>query len=95
MNDDCKHDKVVRREDGTWHCDYCEEKFYHLDFGPPGKLQFMPMPEVATLRDQFAMAALESYLRCYPGAMEGKRERKMEVCGLAYSMAEIMLEARK
>lgn len=58
MSSDCKHDKVVRRPDGTWHCDYCEEEFYHLDFGLPGKIQFMPMPEVATLRDQFAMVAM-------------------------------------
>ena len=55
---DCKHDKVVRREDGTWHCDYCEERFYHLGNLDPGKIQFTPTPEVATLRDQFAMAAM-------------------------------------
>lgn len=58
MSAECRHEKVVRREDGTWHCDLCEWEFYHLDFGPPGEIQFTPMPEVATLRDQFAMAAM-------------------------------------
>lgn len=28
---DCRHEKVVRRDDGSWHCDNCGEKFYHLD----------------------------------------------------------------
>lgn len=88
MSAECRHEKVVRREDGTWHCDLCEWEFYRIPVSPhelwnsPGiefareisleeaqrlkesmegyhsKIQFTPMPEVATLRDQFAMAAM-------------------------------------
>ena len=51
----CTHQKVVRWENGTHHCDNCEVEFFHLDL-TPGKIQVMePMP---TLRDQFAMAAM-------------------------------------
>ena len=62
----CQHDKVVRREDGTHHCDYCEAEFFHLDF-QPGKITFTPMPEMATLRDQFAMAALNGMTAKFKG----------------------------
>lgn len=89
----CKHEKVVRRGDGSWHCDYCEEEFYHLDFGSPGKIQFTPMPEVATLRDQFAMAAMTGIL-AYPGRQFGASSdgAAAKIC---YQMADAMLEARK
>ena len=41
----------------------------------------------ATLRDQFAMAALGSFCRCETGAKE--------MAQLAYGIADAMMEARK
>lgn len=59
MNAGCKHEKVGRRDDGTWECDRCGEGFYHLGLkGSSQKIQYTAMPGVATLRDQFAMAAM-------------------------------------
>jgi hypothetical protein len=53
--DQCQHLKVsYRSTDGAHHCDECNAKFFHLD-PQPGKITYMPMPETATLRDQFAM----------------------------------------
>jgi hypothetical protein len=43
--------------------------------------------EIATLRDQFAMAALGSFCRCEIGAKE--------MAQLAYEIADAMMEARK
>lgn len=104
MSVNCKHDKVVRREDGTWHCDYCEEKFYLRGF-EPGKIQFTPMPESATLRDQFAMAvmiadAIQSAVISAAYIGQGKVMRG-DYPGPAtgakdhYATADALLEARK
>jgi hypothetical protein len=84
----CQHDKVVRREDGTHHCDYCEAEFFHLDF-QPGKITYTPMPEMATLRDQFAMAALNGMLA------DPQVQAHQSTAGLAYQMADWMMEERK
>ena len=93
MSIDCKHEKVVRREDGSWHCDLCEEEFYHLGNLQRGKIQFTRMPEVATLRDQFAMAAM-TWILAYPGRQFGASSdgAAAKIC---YQMADAMLEARK
>ena len=86
----CQHEKVVRREDGTHHCDECEAEFFHLDL-QPGKIMMQPEP-YATLRDQFAMAALTGLLA------SGRRDTSVEMIRenvpAAYKYADSMLEAR-
>lgn len=61
-------------------------------FRKPQPIQFTPMPEMATLRDQFAMAAMQGRLAAGWLPPEGtlvNAAKKM------YEMADAMLEARK
>ena len=55
--------------------------------GPGDALPSSMTYEIATLRDQFAMAALGSFCRCEIGAKE--------MAQLAYEIADAMMEARK
>jgi len=95
MNESCQHLTVVRHgaiPSGVldkWTCERCGAEFYHLE-----KLQQGPLTiaePCATLRDQFAMAALQSLMATnwkdcpYP---TGYAEE-------AYKMADVMLQARK
>lgn len=51
----CRHETVSRSVDGSHYCEDCGAEFFHFD-AQPGKIQVMePM---ATLREQFAMAAM-------------------------------------
>ncbi len=68
--DVCVHPKVYRKYEvdgvswsGEWACGTCNAKFYHMEdmvFPAGGKLTVMD-PQ-ATLRDQFAMAALSGMM---------------------------------
>lgn len=99
---ECHHEKVVRRDDGTWHCDYCEEEFFHLDLRP-GKIQVMEL--APTLRDQFAMAAMIAdslqggvIAAAYIGQGKTLKDEYPDVASGAaeyYKTADAMLEARK
>lgn len=54
----------------------------------PGKITFRPSQDVKTLRDEFAMAALQGMLADPNVKLEGTAK-------LAYKVADEMLEARK
>jgi hypothetical protein len=99
----CKHEVVNRSIDGNHYCEDCGADFIHLDHSP-GKIVFTPTPEVATLRDQFAMAAmvadaLQSALiimsytaqgKTFNGKFPGIEEGVNEY----YKTADAMLKAR-
>lgn len=62
----------------------------------PGKIQFMPMPEVATLRDQFAMSTLSGWLASYgPDSDIPSQEARTRLASQCYAFADALLEARK
>jgi hypothetical protein len=100
----CNHDIVLRHindDNGPadkWTCTVCGATFYHLeDIGFPG--QNMVITEAyATLRDQFAMAAMQSILvipvKPEMVAMSLESARK-NVSRWSYEWADAMLEARK
>jgi hypothetical protein len=77
-----------RNTDGAHHCDECNAKFFYLD-PQPGKITYTPMPEMATLRDQFAMAALNGMLA------DPQVQAHQSTAGLAYQMADWMMESRE
>ena len=87
----CQHDKVVRREDGTHHCDWCEAEFFYLDL-QPGRIMMQPKQPYATLRDRFAMAALTG-MQANPHFDEGLATPEQRA-RVAYIDADAMLEAR-
>ena len=93
----CRHLEVKRRismdSDDYWTCEECGAKFYHLeDIGFPGQ-HLTVMEPYATLRDQFAMAALMGLLA------SGRRDTSVEMIHenvpAAYKYADSMLEVRK
>jgi hypothetical protein len=52
--------------------------------------------EPATLRDQFAMAALPGVISCNPiSSLPSESEIALAVASAAYTIADAMLEARK
>jgi rubredoxin len=86
---DCKHYSVSRwiNEDNSpadkWTCNVCQAEFYHLEGLSSGKITVME-PH-ATLRDQFAMAALTGLLA----------DPDMKDCvKCSYIFADAMMEAR-
>jgi len=92
MNESCQHLTVVRHgaiPSGVldkWTCERCGAEFYHLE-----KLQQGPLTiaePCATLRDQFAMAALTGLL-ADPATKEKLAVKQ------SYIFADAMLEARK
>lgn len=75
-----------------WRCSDCTKEFIpmpKIDF--PGAVM-VPMPEMATLRDQFAMAALQGRLAA--GYMPD-HNRLREAAVNMYQMADAMWEARE
>jgi hypothetical protein len=91
----CQHLKVVyRNTDGKHHCEECNAEFFHLDL-TPGKLTVMELS--ATLRDQFAMAAMGAMLSApqrLPREVEPQKVATL-IAESCYIMADSMLEARK
>jgi hypothetical protein len=96
MNDKpkCDHTKVVLRRKynnvsytDSWHCDDCEEEFFNLNLNQ-GKITIMPIEPNATIRDQFAMAALTGLLADPGVIVKGTAE-------LSYKIADEMLENQK
>ena len=93
MTQKCEHRKVSRNND-TWTCDTCGAKFYHLeDLGFPGKIAVMP--EITTLRDQFAMAALPQVLQIPVWIKKDIKEGLKGVAEICYALADLMLQQRK
>jgi ribosomal protein L37AE/L43A len=85
----CKHETVNRSATGdSWNCDGCGAEFFCLGL-QPGKITYTPMPEMATLRDQFAMAALNGMLA------DPQVQAHQSTAGLAYQMADWMMKSRK
>jgi hypothetical protein len=92
----CPHIEVRRQLNGAnpryyneiWKCSDCGKEFDALlDFGSKGKIQVIA-PH-ATMRDQFAMAALQAL------AINSERDETFtEAAQLCYRMADAMLKAR-
>ena len=87
---------VNKWNDSKWWMGYGQGKYCCLstpEESPfdlqPGKIQFTPMPEMATLRDQFAMAALTGLLA------DPQVQAHDSTATLTYKIADWMLEARK
>lgn len=82
----------------TWLCVTCKAEFFHLDFSNHhAKIQVME--PYATLRDQFAMAAmtgmlghhdLHSTIRNYPSADDWRKN----IAEASYRWADVMMKAR-
>jgi hypothetical protein len=88
------HGKVFEEQ---WRCRECGAKFVSLDglFAGPQHIQIMePM---RTLRDEFAMAALNGYIACDATGETYWRtkESRVQVADESYAWADAMLEARK
>ena len=88
----CVHDRIERV--GTdvgytnqWLCRDCREEFYHLDWKAEGKLTIME--PFKTLRDEFAIAAMQSLL------LENPDSDRNKLGNAAYFYADGMMEARK
>jgi hypothetical protein len=89
----CKHETVNRSATGdSWNCDGCGAEFFCLGL-QPGKITYTPMPEMATLRDQFAMAALTGLLATVNSPMGNSDNRAS--ARLAYKIADAAMEIRK
>lgn len=95
----CQHLNVVRSiaAEKEWRCVGCCQEFYHLgDIGFPGE-KITIMEPYATLRDQFAMAALNGCLST--GEADEfwvcKDENRLTTAATAYSWANAMMKARK
>jgi hypothetical protein len=73
-----------------WTCG-CGAEFYHLDL-QPGKIQFNPRPELPTLRDQFATAALGGILAGWGPVVDVWPDGSVEE--LAYRVADAMMVER-
>lgn len=99
----CAHSTVKRFQVGNeckifeeqWHCADCGTKFYHIpEMFSTGEIQMLE-PH-ATLRDQFAMAALNAYISCddsgctfWPTGDKGE-----EICKESYEWADRMIKTR-
>lgn len=90
----CPHDTVKREFDGDenyldkWTCQMCHAEFFTLDGMKSGKITVME-PQT-TLRDQFAMAAMQSLLSRFD-----KDPETWKTLGpLSYGIADSMLKAR-
>lgn len=71
-----------------WRCNDCGLEFFSTNFGLySGEIQIME--PYATLRDQFAMAAMQGIIT--QGTMFGDRA----IAKVSYEMADYMMEARK
>lgn len=94
----CEHSSVARQIDtdenwtDKWICTRCGESFFHTETFATGKITFTPAPEpMPTLRDHFAMAALQGLMAAnwkdcpYP---TGYAEE-------AYKMADCLMRARQ
>jgi hypothetical protein len=57
---------------------------------PPSGFQLQPIGPIATLRDQFAIAALSVLRELHPAPLRWK-----DVALTAYELADAMMEARK
>ena len=101
----CAH-AVVKREPDTdednifstvWRCIDCQRKFSLLPYLPIGSIKIMePMK---TLRDEFAMAAMQGELSAQDGESIGvvgnDLGSMLEASKRYYAMADAMLEVRK
>ena|ERR1700679_2440383 len=88
----CVHDRIERvgTERGytnQWLCCDCREEFYHLDWNTPQKITIQE--PYKTLRDEFAIAAMQSLLSHNPNS-----DRKL-LSQAAYFYADGMMEYRK
>ena len=101
----CQHLNVVRSiaAEKEWRCVGCCQEFYHLgDIGFPGE-KITIMEPYATLRDQFAMAAMQGDWAAQDASNDGsglflpsaKDESLRSWAVLYYRMADAMLEVRK
>jgi hypothetical protein len=92
----CAHVDVKRERvaaDGKkWYCVDCGAEFFPLSvFESPSKITIME--PYATMRDQFAMAAMQGMLASCHGPAWGKDV--FPLADSAYAYADQMMEARK
>lgn len=89
----CAHAAVERSFNGVeymdeWICADCRERFYHLDFSNH-RAQIRIAEPYATLRDQFAMAAMQAVIT------RDTKSPDADIAEISYVMADLMMEARK
>ena len=97
----CAHIQVTRFQiensgrvfEEQWRCKDCGAKFVNLDSFFAGPQRIEVMEPMATLRDQFAMAALSGMLADPAMQVGGDNDRK--TAQLSYGIADAMMEARK
>jgi hypothetical protein len=80
----------------VWKCDLCDRRYTLLPEHPGGNLTLME-PQL-TLRDQFAMAALNGIIQlpCRPDMVDmSPEETRANITRWTYEWADSMLEARK
>ncbi len=96
---DCIHRNVYQQEGDDrwldkWTCTMCGAEFFHLNLAL-GKIT--AMESMATLRDQFAMAAMQGYIGCDESGTTfwSTGPQMVDAAKNAYGWAEALLEARK
>ena len=86
-------EKDGRAFEEQWRCKDCGAKFVNLDSFFAGPQRIEVMEPMATLRDQFAMAALTGMLADENVSVGGTYDAKN--AQLCYGIADAMLKARK
>lgn len=72
----------------TWLCVTCKTEFFHLDFSNH-RAKIQVMEPYATLRDQFAMAAMQAVIT------HGTKFADADIGKVSYEMADVMMKARE
>lgn len=99
------YEKVQAAGGGSISTKFVEFLKFEDSLSRPGNIQMLPMPEMSTLRDQFAMAAMiadsvqsaivaAAYIgqgKVFSGEIPGQADEANEY----YKVADAMLEARK
>lgn len=81
----CEH-RSVTPQGKDWTCDICGLRFFPLII-EPGKITFRE--PYATLRDQFAMAAMQAVIT------HGTKFADADIGKVSYEMADVMMKARE